>query len=125
MKYSMLKLSYILVLLSVDCLQAQYMDEIHCGQLDYLYDLTTCIKMRWMIQPDPMCQERDTHEVYVDECNGTIHTFRIHNNNKSYIDLGFSPVYCKSKCLIRFQDSNLCTLLNASDEYRNSKYIIN
>ena len=107
----MLKLCSILVFL---CFQVE--NSFGCGQLDYVYDLTTCIQMRWLIQ----C-ERDDFEVYVDDCNGTSHTFSLHSNNKGYIDFGFRSIYCKSNCLIRFQDSNQCILLNKSSDYRKSK----
>ena len=121
MRYIILKFCFGM-LVQLSSLQASN-SQANCGYLQHVYDLTTCIKTRWRIHRHRTCPEYDTYEVHVDDCNGTLHTFQIHNNNEDFIDLGFSSIYCKSSCLIRFQDSNSCILLNISSGYRNCKYI--
>ena len=85
-----------------------------------------CITMSWEIRSDSNCRPNDQHyKVNVNQCDGNMHTLLTPamDNNNGFRELTIDSNYCGSKCIIQFQDSSVCILLNPSSEYGQSKLL--
>ena len=100
-----------------------------CGDLNYVkFDSQSGnITLGWRVRSDNNCEQNSQFDVYVNKCDGESLTLRTPatDDNSGHREVVINHRSCGSKCTVRFQGSNVCTmLLNISMQSKfSSNYI--
>ena len=84
-----------------------------CADLNVIYVLQDRIVMEWLFRSELNCLQLSQYNVSVNRCDGneTIATLQIANDTDGKGELAIDRHVCGEKCIIKFQNSNVCVLL--------------
>ena len=92
-----------------------------CADLNVIYTLPDCIVMEWIFRSEPNCFKLSQYNVGVNRCDGNETTLQVAYDTSGRGELPIDRYICGEKCIIKFQDSNVCVLLTPSTTYIQSE----
>lgn len=94
-----------------------YVNAICRAEPDYLLDLEECLLMKWRTSHDCTSVQVKSFQAYVYTCHGSVHSVTV-QVKENLMTFPLKKSECESGCIIRFEESSVCTLFNNSKQHK-------